>query len=112
MAVIDIEALLAPVSDDAPCGRDLEYDASYMTLQEEARCKPEQIIGDKVKPAQEPAWAKVRDGAQALFKDTKDLRVAGILYLSLLKTAGIPGLEGGLGLLRAMLERYWDNNLY
>src|SRR5262245_7719551 len=112
MAVIDIEALLAPVSADAPCGKDLEYEASFMTLQEDARGKPEQVIGDKVKPAQEPAWAKLRDSSQELFKETKDLRVAGVLHMALLKTAGVPGIEGGLALMRALLERYWDANLY
>jgi len=109
MAVLDIESLLNPISDDAPCGRDLEYDEPFLSLQELARGKPEQVIGDKVRPAQDPPWPKVREAAEELFSSTKDLRVAGLLYLSLLKTAGIEGFEGGLGVMRALLERYWDN---
>lgn len=109
MAVLDLDALLKPVSDDAPCGRDLEYDEPFLTLQELARGKPEQVIGDKVRPAQEPAWPKVREAAEELFSSTKDLRVAGILHMALLKTAGVDGLADGLGLIHAMLERYWDN---
>ena len=108
MAVLDIESLLKPVSAEAPCGRDLEYEQPFLELQELARGKPEQSIGDKVRPAQEPAWPTVCDAARELFASTKDLRVAGILHLGLLKTAGIPGLEAGLGLVRALLERYWD----
>lgn len=108
MAVLDIEALLKPVSADAPCGRDLEYEQPFLALQELARGKPEQAIGDKVRPAQEPAWSNVRDAAHDLFASTKDLRVAGILHLALVKTAGVAGLEAGLGVMRNLLERYWD----
>ena len=109
MAVIDIESLLNPISDDAPCGRDMEYDEPFLSLQELARGKPEQEIGDKIRPAQDPPWSKVREAAEELFGSTKDLRVAGLLYLSLLKTSGIEGFESGLGIMRALLERYWDN---
>lgn len=109
MAVLDLDTLLKPISDDAPCGRDLEYEAPFLELQELARGKPEQVIGDKVRPAQDPPWSKVREAAEELFGSTKDLRVAGILHMSLLKTAGIPGLEAGLGLTRGLLEQYWDS---
>jgi type VI secretion system protein ImpA len=108
MALLPIDSLLEPVSGPSPCGRDMEYEPAFLELQELARGKPEQAMGDKVKPAQEPAWPKVRDAAQALFGSTKDLRVAGMLHLALLKTAGIAGLESGLRLMSAMLDRYWD----
>lgn len=109
MSLLALDSLLAPVAADAPCGRDMEYEPAFLELQELARGKPEQSIGDKVKPAQEPAWPKVRTAAEALFGSTKDLRVAGLLYLALLKTAGIAGLESGLGVIRGLLERYWDH---
>jgi type VI secretion system protein ImpA len=109
MALLSIDSLLEPVAADAPCGRDMEYEPVFLELLEMARGKPEQVIGDKVKPGQDPAWPKVRDAAQALFGSTKDLRVAGVLHLALLKTAGIAGFESSLGLLRALLERYWDH---
>lgn len=109
MSLLALDSLLAPVAADAPCGRDMEYEPAFLELQELARGKPEQSIGDKVKPAQEPAWPKVRTAAEGLFGSTKDLRVAGLLHLSLLKTAGVAGLESGLGLIRALLEQYWDH---
>jgi type VI secretion system protein ImpA len=109
MSLLALDSLLEPVAADAPCGRDMEYEPAFLELLEMARGKPEQVIGDKVKPGQEPAWPKVRAAAEALFGSTKDLRVAGVLHLALLKTAGIAGLESGLGLIRGLLERYWDN---
>lgn len=109
MSTADVEALLKPVSEDKPCGADLEYAPEFLQLQELARGKPEQVIGDKVRAAQEPSWQKVREEAEALFGSTKDLRVAGILHCALLKTAGVAGLEDSLALSRGLLEQYWDN---
>jgi type VI secretion system protein ImpA len=108
MAVLDLESLLKPVSGAAPCGRDLEYEPPFLALQELARGKPEQAMGDKVRAAQEPPWSNVRQSAQELFASTKDLRVAGILHLALIKTAGVAGVEAGLNVIGAMLERHWD----
>jgi type VI secretion system protein ImpA len=108
MAVLDLDTLLKPVSDSAPCGTDMEYEAPFLALQELARGKPEQVIGDKVRPAQDPPWGKVREAAEEIFSSTKDLRAAGILHLALLKTSGLAGLDAGLGLMRNLLERYWD----
>lgn len=109
MAVIDLEVLLKPVSVEAPCGPNLEYEPPFLTLQELARGKPEQVIGDRVKPAQDPVWPNVRASAEQLLGSTKDLRVAGILHLSLIKTAGIAGLDAGLCLIRRMLEQHWEH---
>jgi type VI secretion system protein ImpA len=109
MSVLDIEALLQPVSAQLPCGDNLEYQPPFMELQELARGKPEQVIGDKVKPAQEPVWTNVRDAAVRLFASTKDLRIAGILYLAVVKIEGIAGVAAGLALLRGLLERYWEH---
>jgi type VI secretion system protein ImpA len=108
MASLPIDSLLEPVPGPSPCGKDMEYEPAFLELQELARGKPEQAIGDKVKAAQEPAWPKVREAAQALFGSTKDLRVAGILHLAVLKTSGIAGLESGLSLMNGLLDRYWD----
>ena len=107
--VLDIEALLQPISAQAPCGANVEYESPFMELQELARGKPEQAMGDKVKPAQEPIWSNVLGAAVQMFTTTKDLRVAGILYLALVKTDGIAGVAAGLGLLRGLLERHWEH---
>lgn len=109
MAVIDIEALLKPVSAEAPCGRNLEYEPPFLALQELARGRPEQVVGDRVKAAQDPVWPNVRASAEQLLGSTKDLRVAGVLHLSLIKTAGVAGLDAGLCLIRRMLEQHWDH---
>jgi len=39
MADIDVDALLAPLSDSAPSGADLEYDAAFLALDDASRGK-------------------------------------------------------------------------
>jgi type VI secretion system protein ImpA len=109
MTMFDVEALLAPISADAPSGLLLDYDAAFLELRKAATGKPEQRMGASVIPAAPPEWRKVESGAAALFSRTKDLRVAVLLAKARLHTAGLAGFFDGLGLVRSLLERYWDS---
>ncbi|WP_051294181.1 type VI secretion system protein TssA [Pseudoduganella violaceinigra] len=100
--------LLAEVSEDPPCGPYLEYDPLYQELERIAGGKAEQRLGDKVVPAEPPDWSELISKSLNLFSRTKDLRVAALLTRALVRTEGIAGLDEGLCLVRAMLERYWD----
>lgn len=106
--MIDVDALLAPVSEAAPCGEDLEYDAQFMALEQAARGKAEQQFGDTVVAAEEPDWGSVIDAATELLRRTKDLRVATYLARGLARTAGPAGLGRGLQLLHGLCDRYWE----
>jgi type VI secretion system protein ImpA len=106
--MVTLETLLLETKEAPPCGPNLEHDLSFFELEEAGRTKPEQRIGDAVKPAEEPNWPKVVDVAQGLLSRTKDLRVAALLTRALTRTEGIPGLATGLGLIHGLLERYWD----
>jgi len=108
MAVIDIENLVKEVSADKPCGENLKHDVSFMELATEAKGKPEQIMGDSVKPAQDPDWKVVQKLAEKLFSNTKDIRVTVYLITALLHNKGIPGFAAGLILLHKILDQYWD----
>jgi len=50
---------------------------------------------------------RVRRCTEALGR-TKDLRIAMHLLVTALKMEGLPGLRDGLGLVRGILEKYWD----
>ena len=104
---IDIAALLAPVSDEAPCGEAVEYDAQFNELETLARGTPEQEVGDTVIPAEEPDWREVARIAQELAARSKDLRVALYVLRAELKLSGMPGLTQGLELIKGYLELYW-----
>jgi len=106
--MLDLEELLLEAKESAPCGPNLEHDLAFFELEEAARGKLEQRVGDAVKPAEDPNWAKVVELARALLLRTKDLRVAVYLTRALSRTEGVPGLAAGLGLIHGLLERYWD----
>ena len=106
--MLDLEVLLSETRDLPPCGSNLEHDLAFFELEEAARGKLEQRVGDAVKPAEDPNWLKVVELARALLLRTKDLRVAVHLTRALSRTEGLPGLAAGLGLIHGLLERYWD----
>lgn len=103
-----IDALLAPVGEDAPCGSDLEYDPAFTALQTAAQGKPEQQFGAKVIAAVEPEWSTVAEQAQALLRRTKDLRPAVLLVRAATRVQGLQGLLLGLQLLTGLFDRYWE----
>ncbi len=105
---MDIETLLAPVSADDQCGADLEYDASFSEIDRLSQSKPEQQIGTTIVPAEEPDWKTLQKKSTEFLARSKDLRVAAHLTRALLRNNGWSGLATGLGLLRGLVERYWD----
>jgi type VI secretion system protein ImpA len=107
--LFDVEALLAPVSDEKPVGPDLEYDPDFIALETAARGKPEQQYGATVIPAEEPDWDDVYNRAEALLGRTKDLRVAVLLARAATRRHNSEGLAAGLRLVHEMLTRYWDS---
>ena len=102
------ESLLQPISADAPCGQDMEYDAAFLELDRASQGKPEQQMGDTIVPAQEPDWKDVGNRAQALLGKTKDIRVAMKLARAQLQMEGLAGLAEGLAVLRGIVEQFWD----
>lgn len=107
--MIEIERLLEPVSPEASCGENLEYDAEYGELERATEGKPEQQFGDHIMPAEEPDWLDVERRALALLGRTKDLRIVLPLLSAVARTQGWTGFRDGLALLRGLLERYWDS---
>jgi len=102
-------ALLSPIDDAAPAGLNLEYDPAFTELELLATPTPERAMGDSLKAAQEPDWDKVASAAGALLARTKDLRVAVHLCSARTRREGLSGWAAGLGLVRGLLERYWDH---
>ncbi len=108
MAQYNLESLLAPLGDDAPSGEDLEYDPEFLALERAAAPKAERAVGDNVKAAEEPDWDKVVELAEAVLRRSKDLRAAVHLTTAWMRTSGMPGWNAGLGLIRGLLEHFWD----
>lgn len=106
---MELEKLLAPVSQDHPCGSDLEHEPGFMALEQDSKGKPERIMGDTVVQAVEPDWADIKARAEALFPLTKDLRVVILLLRANTRLEGLSGFASGLKLIHELLVRYWGN---
>ena len=105
---MDIEKYLEPISDDNPCGDDLEYDADFREMELALEGKQERQMGDEVQPSEEPDWKMGKKLALRLIDKTRDIRVATMLTQSLVSTAGFEGLVSGLKLNQGLLENFWD----
>ncbi|MEX3980852.1 type VI secretion system protein TssA [Paraburkholderia sp. EG287A] len=103
-----IDTLLAPISADAPCGPDLEYDADFLALQRSAAGKPDEQYGETRIAAQPPAWRDVERIALALLARTKDLRVVVPLTYAWIDSRGLEGYADGLRLATSLLDTYWE----
>lgn len=109
MSVIDLETLLAPITEETPAGANLEYDVVFTGMERAAQGKPEQQMGESVVEAEEPDWKEVKGLCIELLGRTKDLRVGVYLTRALVHTNGWPGFRDGLLLLRGFLETYWES---
>lgn len=107
--MFDLESLLAPLSDDAPSGSDLEYDAAFLALEQAGAGKPEQQFGDTVIPAEPPDWRSVQQHAMDLAGRTRDVRLAVWLARGGARLHGFGGAVQGLELVRGLLTQLWPS---
>src|SRR5215471_18577528 len=108
MAGLELEQLLAPVSEASPAGEDLQYDPRFMELERASTREPTRYSGKEEIPGKEPDWKIVQQIATELLSRTKDLRVSVRLASAATVLEGLPGLAAGIALNRGLVERYWD----
>lgn len=104
---MNVDALLKPLRDDAPCGDDLEYDAAFMALEQARSGKAEQQFGNTIIPAEPPDWQQVAQQAEQLLTRTRDIRLLLILTEAWTHNQGLAGCAAGFTLLSEALARYW-----
>jgi type VI secretion system protein ImpA len=107
--VIDIEALLQPISEENPAGEYLRYSGIYDQIVEARRSDDDLNLG---------VWKtelKVADYRQvinlavpALTTQTKDLQLSVWLSEALIRENGFVGLRDSLKLVTGLQEKFWD----
>ncbi len=107
MSRIDLEKLLQPISEVAPCGADTEYDQDFGEMLRLAQGEPEKQFGSTIVEAIPPNWAEVRSYALGLSERTKDVRVASYLCRAMLSEAGFVGFRDSLKLFNEYIRRFW-----
>jgi type VI secretion system protein ImpA len=107
--VVDIEALLAPISEDAPSGENVKYSGIYDEIREARRADDNLSKGDWSWDLKVADWNKVvAQATDALETQTKDLQIVVWLAEALVKKHGFAGLRDGLILTRRLQEEFWE----
>jgi type VI secretion system protein ImpA len=107
MSLLDLQALLTPISEAAPSGENLEYQPEFAALEEAALGKPERQMGSQTIPGEPPNFAALFTHSNELLKRSKDLRIAAHLTRACVDKQGFVGLHQGLALLHRLLANYW-----
>jgi type VI secretion system protein ImpA len=109
MAILDIAALTAPISEDQPAGVRLLSDVRKKMEEgrKEFEANPDDPSGAPI--PKKPDWPGiVKLASDSLTKTSKDLLAAVRLVEAVTKRDGFAGLRDGLGLLRTMVAECWD----
>ncbi|QYO65267.1 type VI secretion system protein TssA [Leptolyngbya sp. 7M] len=107
--VIDLDAFLQPISEEAPSGENLRYSGLYDEIIEARRADDPLALGDWATTLKTADYRKVIEIAtNALINKTKDLQVAAWLTESLIREHGFPGLRDSMRLLTRLQEEFWD----
>jgi type VI secretion system protein ImpA len=108
--MIDIDSLLKPISDGAPSGPDLRFDAENDRFEQIRTHRS--ALDAAVDPAgkgKEPNWPVVAQISEDVLRNhSKDLEVIGWLTEALLHLERFDGLLQGMTLMRRTLETHWD----
>jgi len=100
---IDFQALLQPISEQAPAGIEARETPQY----EKAFAEVERL--SSVSSERPPDWAVVEGQATELLTSvTKDFLVAAWLSTAWIERAGVEGLSAGLGLFAGLLKNFWQ----
>lgn len=107
-AVINLEALLTPISEEKPSGEYMRYSGIYDEISEARRA-------DDLPQGEWQTEAKVADfrkvialAVPSLEKDTKDLQITAWLSEALVKEHGFTGLRDSLRLISGLQEKFWE----
>lgn len=102
--------LLTPIPGDSPAGVSLRYDPLFDRVKEARREDDDLPSGElPAGPRKLADHALVqRLAGEAIATRSKDLQLAAWLTEAQLRREGYAGLAGGLGLLRDLIDQFWD----
>lgn len=104
-----LDRFCSDISNDLPCGENLEYDPAFQRLENDIKGTPERQLGDSNIPAEPPDWKKVRDLSFNLLERSHDIQICVYLVCALVHIDGLSGLSQGLALIQKLLHKYWDD---
>jgi type VI secretion system protein ImpA len=107
--------LLQPITEERPCGENLEdtellasFDAFRLFGQARPLDAPAERNEKRIpKPPESPEWVQIRDKALEALAKSKDLRLLAYLGTAALRTDGVPAFAETLSVASQWLETHW-----
>lgn len=110
---MDLEPFLVPVGQDNASGSDLRNDPRFHSIERLLDPAARSLRLENVRGGGtghiDIDWGGVLDQAADLARSGRDIRLLVIVTRALANAEGFPGLQGGLDLLTATVERFWDS---
>ncbi len=106
-----VAAWLAPLSERAPCGPNLEYDNDFLVLQSHFEPVADVQYGDFTARRAGPDWADLELQCHALLARSRDIWLLVWLTRCRVRREGAVGLVEGLEMLATTLET-WPEDLH
>ncbi|ATO20571.1 type VI secretion system protein TssA [Acinetobacter sp. LoGeW2-3] len=108
---LDIEPLLAPISDHQPCGEDCSFSNDFHAIKK-AKTQDDPLLdqGDWISEPRQADWQFVLNkSVELLSNKTKDLRLYTWLTEAWTHTQGFKGIARGLELSHLSIQQYWQD---
>ena len=106
---LDLETLLAPVSDESPAGEDLAYDPDRTEIEQAFERSVSVDITGAAETESDIDWRRVIGLIEQQSARTKDIWLAVYLCRAGARSGDLAVLEVGTEFLAGLCERYWDS---
>jgi len=108
-SVIDLDALLKPISAENPSGESVRYSGIYDEISDARRADDDLNLGEWEHELKVADFPKVIElASKTLAKETKDLQIAAWFSEAVVRQHGFLGLRDSLKLLTGILESFWE----
>jgi type VI secretion system ImpA family protein len=101
---VDVDALIAPFSEEAPAGPDLSYDPARQDIEGVF----DRSISDDGSEGDEVDWSQIIRQIEAQAEATRDVWLPVYLMRAGAKAGRLESVENGAMLLAGLLENLWD----
>jgi type VI secretion system protein ImpA len=105
---IDLETLLAPVSDEDPAGPDLAYDPQRHRIEQAFDTSVSIDASGIVEQRGDTDWRQLLDTIATLATRTKDLWLGVYFCRAAAESGRLDQVELGVAFVAGLIDRYWD----
>lgn len=106
----ELDALLAPISAEAPCGQALRFDPVFTEIRlAREEDDPSLPMGEWERPLKRADWPLIETRCKEMLGSrSKDLQIAAWLLEAWTRQFGLDGLYRGLALIERLVLHYWE----